>query len=144
MDVYSTSGGPHTDDPAYKGPLRPLNAPVYTVDPPSGGDHLSQAAPPGDYEGAKVAADGYYVHSLEHGYVVFWHRADVTPDQLTSIVNVAKETPKDVLVVARPSLTVPVAATAWGHRLLCDQIALQALRAFALQYRNKGPEKIPH
>lgn len=145
MDVYSTDGpAVHTDSPAYKGPLGPPTNPKYTVDPPSGGDHLGQAAPPGDYEGNQVVADGYYVHSLEHGYVVIWHHPDVSAGQLTAIKAVAAKYPKDVLIVARSSMADAVAATAWHHRLLCDGVDSAALSDFVAQYRNQGPEKIPH
>jgi len=54
------------------------------------------------------------------------------------------ERDKDVLVVERPTLTVPVAATAWGHRLLCQEVEREALVTFTGQYVNKGPEDVPH
>jgi hypothetical protein len=51
---------------------------------------------------------------------------------------------RDTLVVERQSLTTPVAATAWGKRLLCGTVDSAPLERFIEEYRNKGPEKIPH
>jgi len=141
MDVYSTDDGGvvHVDHPAYKGPLG--NPPKYTVEPPTGGDHLSPSVGPGIYQGQNVPPDGVLVHSLEHGYVILWFR-DATV--LDVVREAAEEHPRDTIVVERPSLSVPVAATAWGHRLLCDPADAPALADFVETRRNKAPEKIPH
>jgi hypothetical protein len=138
MDVYSSP--PHTDTPAYRGPLTPRNNPTYTVNPPSGGDHLSAAVPPGIYTGSKVPPDGNLVHSLEHGYVIIWFQPGLV-DQVRPVYDSA---PRDVLLVERANMDTPVAATAWGHRLLCSAVDVPQLEAFVQQYVNKGPEAIPH
>ncbi|HZQ26116.1 MAG TPA: DUF3105 domain-containing protein [Acidimicrobiales bacterium] len=139
MDVY-TKGGSHTDASGYDGPLRPLNNPTYTVNPPSGGDHLSVPAPAGVYTGNNVPPDGNLVHSLEHGYVIIWFKPGLL-DQVRPVYNAY---PKDVLLVERSNMDQPVAATAWGHRLLCSGVDVNQLKAFVARYRNQGPEKIPH
>lgn len=51
---------------------------------------------------------------------------------------------RDVLVVARPSLPPPVAATSWHKRLLCERAERTTLLRFVEEYRNDGPEKVPH
>lgn len=43
----------------------------------------------------------------------------------------------------RPSLEVPVAATAWHRRLLCGEVEPKTLRRFIDAYVNKGPERVP-
>lgn len=146
MDAYSDTGpgSVHTDNPGYKGPLRPLDNPHYTVDPPSGGDHLNGAVGPGVYAGANVAPDGHLMHSLEHGYVIIWIRPDLPAPDLQAVKKVFDDHRRDVLVVARASLTDPVAATAWGHRLLCPTVPSAALDTFVLTFANKGPEAVPH
>ena len=141
MDVYSNEGDGvvHTDHPSYAGPLG--NPPTYTVDPPSGGDHLSPSVGPGVYEGDNIPPDGVLVHSLEHGYVILWFRAQEDRD----VVQEAREQfRRDAIVVQRPSLTVPVAATAWGHRLLCDRADAATLADFVETRRNRAPEKVSH
>lgn len=147
MDTYSAdtpSGISHTDAPGYTGPLRPFDNPTYTMNPPSGGDHLSTPVGAGDFGDGDVPRDGNLVHSLEHGYVILWHRPDVASGQLQGLKSAADHYRRDVLVVSRPSLQQPIAATAWHHRLLCTGLDQGALLAFVARYRNQGPERIPH
>lgn len=142
MDVYSPI--PHTDSAGYTGPLAPRNNPHYTVNPPSGGDHLGQAVPPGVYEGSRIPLDGYLVHSLEHGYVIIWHKPGLAAAEEQTILDVQKKYARDVLVVERADMDKPVAATAWGKRMLCTGADKGALSAFVEDNRNQAPEKIPH
>jgi hypothetical protein len=147
MDHYSSEDKVpvvHTDSPGYAGPLSPRNDPEYTVNPPSGGDHLSMAVGPGTYEGDRVPLDGNLVHSLEHGYVIIWHQPGLTDDDLAGIQDVRRKFPRDVLVVERSAMDKPVVATAWGNRLLCDGVNVGALNNFVDHFRNQAPEKIPH
>lgn len=117
---------------------------TYSVDPPAGGNHNPTPANPGVYTMDNKPPDAQIVHSLEHGYVVLWYRPDVTPAMLTDLTNLANRYDRDVLLVPRPSMSKPVAATAWHHRLLCSQDDLTALERFITTYRNQGPERIPH
>lgn len=142
MDVYSKGGVVHTDAPGYKGPLG--NPPVYKVNPPSGGDHVVEAAGPGVYAGLNVRPDGPLVHALEHGYVILWHRTDTPIPQITTIRDVQAKYPRDALVVERKDMPVPVAATAWKQRLLCDGADPVKLGDFVEKARNKAPEKPSH
>lgn len=118
-----------------------VQAPAYEVDPPSGGDHLAAPASAGSYSEGQLPADDSLVHSLEHGFVILWHRPDV---DLEIIDEVAGRFDRDVLVVARQSLPTPVAATAWHKRLLCQRTERAALARFVDEYRNDGPEDVPH
>lgn len=136
MDVYSSPVS-HIDAPGYTGPLADAR---YTVNPPSGGDHLSVPVPPGVYEGAHVPPDGNLVHSLEHGYVIVWFK----PASKDDLVDLADQFGADVLIVERRDMPAATAATAWGHRLLCPAPDRAALAAFIEAYRNQGPERIPH
>jgi hypothetical protein len=147
MDHYSSKdngGVVHTDSPSYAGPLTPHNRPVYTVNPPSGGDHLSIPVPPGDYEGARVPPDGNLVHSLEHGYVIIWFKPTLSAQDKATLRSVRQQFPRDVLLVERATMDSEVAATAWGHRLLCTGVDKGALAAFVKDFRNQAPEKVPH
>jgi len=47
-------------------------------------------------------------------------------------------------VLPRDSLTVDVAATSWGERLLCPTVETGPLQRFVEAYRNKGPERVDH
>jgi hypothetical protein len=117
---------------------------AYQVDPPAGGNHNPTAAGPGIFTLETKPPDGQIVHALEHGYVAIWYRPDLDPAALDQLKTLANKYDRDVLLVPRPSLTEPVAATAWHHRLLCSRPDVTALERFVTAYRNKGPEKVPH
>ena len=110
----------------------------------SGGDHLVQPSPAGVYTAQQLPPDGQLVHSLEHGYVILWYKPDLTPEALDQLKAVTDKHSRDVLLVPRQSLPVPVAATAWHKRLLCQQLEPAALETFVTEFRNKGPEKVEH
>ena len=118
--------------------------PTYKVDPPAGGDHNATAAPAGTYTEANKPPDGQLVHSLEHGYVIIWHRPDLPPADLTALQELTQRHARDVLLVARSTLDQPIAATAWHARLLCGAPDVASLERFIDTYVNQGPEKIPH
>jgi len=116
----------------------------YETNPPAGGDHDPAAAAPGVYTLESKPPVGKTVHALEHGYVAIWHRPDLAAGTLDELKVLAGRFDRDVLLVPQESLSQPVAATAWHRRLLCSQPDLAALERFVTEYRNKGPEKIPH
>lgn len=137
-----TSGSCTVDtetDPTAPAGQSHVPAPSYAVDPPAGGDHLASAARAGVYEGQQVPPDGQLVHSLEHGYVIAWHAPGVPTEQLAAF---AAEHEGDVIVAERPGLPVPVAATAWGQRLLCEQVEPAALSRFFEAHVGNGPEDV--
>ena len=117
-----------------------VSSPTYTVDPPAGGDHTPEIARGGVYEGSAVPADGQLVHALEHGYVVAWHRPDLPAEQKEQLAAFEREHDGDVIVAERASLPTPVAATAWGQRLLCQEVEPAALDRFAEEHVGGGPE----
>ncbi len=131
-------------DPEDPAPRNHVAPPAYEVNPPAGGNHTPQAAGAGVYTEATAPPDGQIVHALEHGYVVLWHRPDLDEQSLTTIREVAARHARDVLVVPRPSIETPVAATAWHARLLCGQVEADTFERFITEFANKGPERIEH
>ncbi|HEX2043646.1 MAG TPA: DUF3105 domain-containing protein [Acidimicrobiales bacterium] len=115
--------------------------PTYSVNPPSGGNHDPQAASAGNFTAETVPSDGQIVHAMEHGYVVLWYKPDLPADAQTRLREVFSRHAGEVLLVPRPSLPKPVAATAWGRRLLCDDVEVAALDLFVTSFRDQGPEK---
>ncbi len=141
-----TSGSCEVDtdtDPTAPRGQNHVPSPGYAVNPPAGGNHLASAARAGVYNGAGVPAEGQLVHSLEHGYVIAWHQPDLPAEQLTQLEQYAAEHEGDVIVAERPALPVPVAATAWGERLLCEQVEPDALDRFFDEHVGNGPEDVP-
>lgn len=134
------------DDAVSPAPNNHVPPPSYEVDPPAGGNHDPSPAPAGRYEQADAPTDAKVVHSLEHGYVAIWHRPGLAKKEMDVIAKVFDRYENDVLVVPRGSLPpgTEVAATAWGERLLCENAELGPLTEFVEQYRNEGPEKVPH
>ena len=131
-------------DPTDPSPRNHVPDPTYRVNPPAGGNHSPQAADARVYQEGNVPPDGEIVHAMEHGYVVLWHRPNPSDAERQAVQRAADRYERDVLVVPRDSLPTPVAATAWGRRLLCKQAEAEALTEFVGLYRNKGPEKVPH
>ena len=141
-----TSGSCEVDDetdPTGPPGQNHVNDPSYAVNPPSGGDHLPSAARSGVYAGDRLPPDGQLVHSLEHGYVVYWHAPDLPEDQVRELERLKEERQGDVIVAERAGMPVPVAATAWGRRLLCGEVEPDALDRFAQEHVGDGPEDVP-
>lgn len=133
LDTQSDLGRKHVENPSY------------SVEPPSGGDHAPNSTLPGDYtNGEVVPSDGELVHSLEHGYVILWVNPDVAGADRDRLRVIASEFTFDVLLVPRPALGLPVVATAWHNRLLCGQVEPAVLSRFISEFRNAGPERVPH
>ena len=116
--------------------------PRYTVNPPAGGNHLPSAASSGVYLDNTVPADGLLVHAQEHGYVVVWYEPGLGDEQAKQLAEFAEQKEPDVIVVERTGLPVPVAATAWGHRLLCQEVELGPLDRFFDEHVGNGPEDV--
>jgi hypothetical protein len=115
----------------------------YSVNPPAGGDHDSMPSPAGFYDVTTVPADGHLVHSMEHGFVVVWYQPAGLPAATVDRLRDLAGRLKWVLVVPRPSMPTPLAATAWHRRLICpDGAGAEGpVLAFVTAFRNQGPEK---
>jgi hypothetical protein len=133
-------GGCTVDSRADKGQAH-VSAATYSVNPPAGGDHDPVPSPAGFYDMANGPADGRLVHSLEHGFVVVWHRPDAVAQATVDGLRELTGRHRWVLVVPRPSLPTALAATAWHRRLLCPDGANGPIGTFVTAFRNQGPEK---
>ena len=141
-EVSASAGSCQADTRSDPGSSHVQN-PTYGVDPPSGGDHDPVPAAAGTY-GSATPRDGQLVHSLEHGYVVVWYRPGLAAADMAMVADTVARFSRDVLLVPRAALPVRVAATAWHQRLLCDEVDPAVLARFIDEYRNNGPERIPH
>lgn len=142
-----TAGGVCTtdgkSDPTAPSGQNHVPSPSFAVNPPAGGDHTAGAAKAGVLRGEAAKNLGPVVHALEHGYVVLWHRPDLPDPQRKILTDLADRRSKDILVVERDGMSVPVAATAWRKRLLCTEAAAAPLETFAAEYIGDGPEDVP-
>jgi hypothetical protein len=119
----------------------------YPTNPPTNGPHHPAAPPDGSYVGKKQPTTEQVVHSLEHGRVVLQYKRGIAPAALKQLVALYEESPGHLLLVENQTgMPCEVAATAWGHGILCPKVTtagLNALRAFRDRYRDQGPEAIP-
>jgi hypothetical protein len=141
-----TSGSCDVDtetDPTRPAGQNHVTSASYGVNPPAGGDHLASAARGGVYTAAAVPSDGLLVHSLEHGYVIAWHQPDLPAAQKKLLEEFEQRHDGDVIVAERANLPTPFAATAWGHRLLCQQVEEAPLERFFDEHVGNGPEDVP-
>lgn len=130
-----------SDDDAGQGRNHVSGAVRYAIDPPAGGNHSVTVAAPLVYS-YQVPPDQELVHALEHGDIVLWYRPDAPSALIEGLRGIADRYEGDVLVVPRPSIRTPVAATAWHRRLLCPEFEPAALDLFVRSFRDKGPEKV--
>ncbi len=133
----------HVPDGADPGP--------YNSDPPTSGKHYAEDLSAGFYTEADAAGlsgypAGYLVHSLEHGYVIFWYNCKVLDESacqaLTTQLKQIIEEEKNYKVIAFPWDTIaePVVATTWGQMLRFNKFDPAQAREFIKAYRNKAPE----
>lgn len=113
---------------------------VTDEDPPASGDvDDSDPAEPGFYTPDDEApSDLALLRSMRQGFVVLWYEPSVDVDELHGL---SDRFGRDVIVVPRPGLGVPVALTTWERRLLCQRYDETAAARFVEGFRDRGPEK---
>jgi hypothetical protein len=121
----------------------------YNSDPPTSGRHYASTLDAGFYESGEVKdphPEGFLVHNLEHGYVIFWYNCSLLNESNCSDL---KEQIKGVLdaennfkVIAFPweSIDAPVVMTSWGRMLSFSNFDPQQAQDFVQRNRNKAPE----
>jgi drug/metabolite transporter (DMT)-like permease len=106
----------------------------YASDPPTSGPH--QPSPPIDGVSDEPLSRPIQVGVLERGDVLLQHRPDLAGDAVADLEALAGE---GVVVAPNPDLDDPVVATAWVHRLACDEVDVEALQAFIDDRKGRGP-----
>lgn len=126
---------------------------AYTSNPPSSGPHYPRWA--AFQEFSEPVADGYLVHSMEHGAVVLFYSCDLLPagtcpSVVAGLRAIRDALPADpicdpsvrvrVIIVPRPKLDVPVAAAAWGWTYRAACLDEPSLAQFVRDHYGKAPE----
>jgi len=97
----------------------------YNSNPPAGGSHYEVSYKAKFFQEADLGSlskypEGHLVHSLEHGYVIFWYNCQITGVDCASL----KATIQDVMdksggdkLIAFPwtNMDFPLAMTSWGR-----------------------------
>lgn len=123
----------------------------YTSNPPTSGNHYANPATAGFYTEADLDALGEYpfgflVHSLEHGYVIFWYNCDLVSESecedLKDEIDRAMNRVGDFKVIAFPwpDQDVPVVLTSWERMLRFEEFDPEVAEQFVKNFRNVAPE----
>lgn len=113
-------------------------APQYLSDPPTSGAHMSGGAPASGVLDEPLDPPTQ-VQVLEGGRVLVQFGAgEVTPEEVEQLEALAAANAK-VVVAPHDALPAPVVATAWLHKMLCEDVDANALAAFAGSYTAKAP-----
>jgi len=137
VDILSdTSHVPEGSDP---GP--------YNSDPPTSGRHYEEHFTSRFFETNSYAyPEGFLVHNLEHGYIIFWYNCDILTTQecaaLKSDIKSVMEGVDMYKVIAFPwtSIRQPVVMTSWGRILRFEQFDPKVAATFIEKYQNHAPE----
>lgn len=122
----------------------------YPTNPPAGGKHYPEDYPAkfyqqGDPETTVVHPEGYLVHSLEHGYVIFWYNCQVAGTDCAALKQQIQKVMDEnggtkLIAFPWPSLDVPLAMTSWGRLMKFTTPDPQVMSRFVKSNRYKAPE----
>ncbi len=123
----------------------------YNSNPPTGGRHFATSLRAGFFDKQDLAElppypEGYLVHNLEHGYVIFWYdcsELDVQScDQLKQDIQATMDRADNFKVIAFPweSIDVPVVMTSWGQLQEFESFNPRQAMQFVNANRNRAPE----
>lgn len=123
----------------------------FNSDPPTSGQHYAEGMDAGFYEDGEIDEygpypEGYLVHSLEHGYVIFWYNCDLLNesdcDDLKDEIKVAMEEANNFKVIGFPwkSIDTPVVMTSWTKLQRVDNFNVDIAADFISRNRNRAPE----
>ena len=123
----------------------------YNTNPPTSGPHYGADLEAGFYEVGDITdlglfPEGYLVHNLEHGYVIFWYNCDLLNEaecsELTVEIQEVMDKERNIKVIAFPwpNIDVPVVMTSWTRSLSFDEFDPNLARQFVRTYRNQAPE----
>jgi hypothetical protein len=123
----------------------------YNSNPPSSGPHYANEFDAGFYDESEAAnmaeyPEGYLVHNLEHGYVIFWYNCELLDDQgcinLKEQINSVMDQDGGFKLIAFPwsSQEVPLTMTSWGQMQRFETFDEGQALAFIERNRNRAPE----
>lgn len=112
--------------------------PAYASNPPTSGAHASG----GSAESGVLAEEltkPRQVQVLEGGRVLVQYKSgEVTTEELEELRKLAAVN-TELVVAPNESLPSPVVATAWVHKMLCEDADPKALATFAESFAGRGP-----
>jgi Protein of unknown function (DUF3105) len=125
----------------------------FKTNPPTSGDHNVTPAPDGVFAPGNEPEIENWVHTLEHGRILFQYKPGTPTARIGQLQTLFNEPVLDsgngyhsVLMQNNTKMPFAVAAVAWRHYVGCPEFtdqSLAALRAFRELYVDTAPEKIP-
>jgi hypothetical protein len=121
----------------------------FNTNPPTSGKHYDVSWRPAFYHEPPAGVEypeGHLVHSLEHGYIIFWYNCELLDDQacaeLKEEIQTVMNAERMNKVIAFPWTTIdyPVVLTSWGRMLEMETFDAQQAREYVRQNRNQSPE----
>jgi hypothetical protein len=121
----------------------------YKTNPPTSGNHNPIPADDGIYDPGNTPTKEHYVHTLEHGRVEFQYKPGTSAHRIAQLETLASEPLKGfpaykiLLFENNTGMKYAVAATSWGHAIVCGSFndrVFDALRAFRVKYVDTAPE----
>ena len=130
-----------------------LTAADFKTNPPTSGQHNPNPAPDGIYAPGNEPAIENWVHTLEHGRILFQYKPDTDPSVVAQLTRLYNEDVADsgsayhsVLMQNNSGMDAQVAAVAWRHYMTCDEFTSQTIDAFR-KFRealvDQAPEVVP-
>jgi hypothetical protein len=124
----------------------------YKTNPPTSGKHNPTPAQDGIYAAGNEPAPENWVHSLEHGRVLFQYKPGTPQNQVAQLQKLAGEelngTPGYHVLMFQNNTNMPTrfALVAWTKSLKCGALNSKSedvMREFRKAFTDKGPELIP-
>jgi hypothetical protein len=127
----------------------------YKTNPPTSGAHLppGQEARDGLYVAGNEPVIGSWVHTLEHGRILFQYRPGSDKAVVTQLEKLFNEDVAgsggayhSVLMRNNTKMPFQVAAVAWRHYMACRELtpkSIDAMRIFREELVDQAPEKVP-
>jgi len=127
----------------------------YKTNPPTSGSHVppGEEAQQGLYAAGNEPGIGNWVHTLEHGRILFQYKPGTPSSVVSQLEALFNENVADsgggyhsVLMRNNTKMPFEVAAVAWRHYLGCEKLtpkAIDAMRLFREELVDTAPEQIP-
>ena len=122
----------------------------FNSNPPAGGAHYATDFPAKFYQESDLAAlpkypQGYLVHSLEHGYVIFWYNCLVPNTDCSTLkqtIQTVMDQTGNTKLIAFPwsDMNIPLAMTSWGRILKFTKPDPALMKLFVERNRYQAPE----
>ena len=124
----------------------------YKTNPPTSGNHNPVPAQDGIYAPGNEPNKENWVHSLEHGRILFQYRPGTPAAQVARLRALAEEELEGtagyhtLLFQNNTNMPAKFAAVAWTRYVTCNQLGdpqIAVMREFRKAYTDKAPEFIP-